>query len=92
MQHGEGGIDAKRATLSRGVVTTGIMHWPARWNQGGRLAQATSPSMCVMLLFALGTIFATIFAGLMREWILMIVGIALAVFFVMAAYWDFPDD
>lgn len=48
--------------------------------------------MCVMLLFALGTIFATIFAGLMREWILMIVGIALAVFFVMAAYWDFPDD
>ena len=48
--------------------------------------------MYVMLLFALGTIFATIFAGLMREWILMIVGIALAVFFVMAAYWDFPDD
>jgi|GEM_PF-2775326 len=40
--------------------------------------------MCVMLLFALGTIFATIFAGLMRERILMIVGIVLAVFFVMA--------
>jgi len=37
-----------------------------------------------MLLFALGTIFATIFAGLMRERILMIVGIVLAVFFVMA--------
>jgi hypothetical protein len=45
-----------------------------------------------MLLFALGTISATIFAGLMRGWILIIVGIALAVFFVMAAYWDFPDD
>ena len=88
MQHGEGGIDAKRATLSRGVVTTGIMHWPARWNQGGRLVQATKSIYVRNVTVRLGNHFA----GLMPEWILMIVGIALAVFFVMAAYWDFPDD
>jgi len=81
-------VSKPRETLPRGVVTIGIIHRPGSGNQGGRLAQATKPIYVRNAAVRLGNHSRRFDAWMDSD----DCGYRFSGLFLMAAYWDFPDD